>query len=169
MEEEKRAARKKVERESAREERARQAEERSREAGQKARQQQEQAAKERLQREKEREAEKRSEEAAKRIRVEQERMARERLKTILIEEKQKVMRQNWTNMRQAAESRGTEQSQPMPSRSPECAHPHFGWPRKNGRLSCVFCGETRIKWSFYCPECNVAACPGCKTEYCKYS
>jgi hypothetical protein len=52
----------------------------------------------------ERDAEKKSEEAAKRIRAEQERIAREQLKTILIKEKQEAMRQNWANMRQAAES-----------------------------------------------------------------
>ncbi|KAH8761525.1 hypothetical protein F5883DRAFT_124849 [Diaporthe sp. PMI_573] len=168
MEEERRAAREKAERERAREERVRQAEERSREAGRKARQQQEQAAKERLQREKERDAEKRSEEAARRMRVEQEQVARERLKTILIEEKQEAVRQNWANVRQAAESRVTERSKTTPSRSPECIHPKLGWPRKKGKSSCVFCGETRINWSFYCPDCNVTACPGCKTKYCKY-
>jgi len=168
MEEEKRAGRERAERERIREERVRQAEERSREAARRAREEQEQAAKERLRREKEREAEKRSEEAVKRIRLEQERVARERLKTILIEEKQDVVRHNWAKMREAAELRGAEPAQAAPSQSPGCAHPRLGWLRKNGSASCVFCGETRRKWSFRCPECNVSACPACKNRHCIY-
>jgi hypothetical protein len=165
MEEDKRAAREKAERERIREKRARQAEERSQEAARRARKQQEQAAKERLRKGKEREAEERSEAAARKIRIEQERVAQERLKMILIEEQQDAICRNWTKMREAAERR---EGEPAPLGSSGCAHPRFGWLKKNGRASCVFCKETRRKWSFHCPECNVSAFPGCKHKYCIY-
>lgn len=168
MEEEKRAAREKAEHERIKEERARQAKERSKEAARRAREQQDQAAKERLRREKEREAERRSEEAASRIRIEQERAAQERLKSILIEEQQDAIRRKWTKMREAADHREGEPAQPAPSESSRCAHPRFGWPRKKGRVNCVFCRESCPKWSFHCPEYNVSACSGCKHKYCVY-
>ena len=168
VEEEKRAARERAERERMREERARQAEERSQEAARRAREEQEQAAKERLHREKEREAEERSEETARRTRIELERVAQERLKTILIEEKQDAVRRNWAKMREAAECREAEPAHTAPPRSPGCAHPQLGWPRKKGRASCVFCRESCSKWSFRCPECNVSACLSCKDKYCMY-
>ncbi|KAJ2902660.1 DnaJ-domain-containing protein [Zalerion maritima] len=166
MEEEKRVAKEKAERERIREERIRQAEERSREAARRARVRQEQAARERLHKEKEKEAEKRSEEAARKIRIEQEQAAQERLKNILIQQKQYTSRRNWAKLREAAEHRDVKPEQPAPSRSHGCAHPQFGWPKKkNGRASCVFCGETRTKWSFCCPECDVSACPACNNKY----
>jgi hypothetical protein len=165
MEEDRRAARAKAESKRMREEKVKQAEERSQKAAQRAREQQEQAAKERLRREREREAEERSEAAARRGRAEQEKLAQERLKAILIEEQQDKIRRDWQNMREAAERRKDE---PAPSRSPECDHPRFGWPRKNGRASCVFCNVTCQKRSFYCPECNVSACPACTHKYCVY-
>lgn len=156
MEEEKRAAREKAERERMREERARQAEERSKEAARRAREQQEQVAKERLRREREREAEKRSEEAARKVRIEQERAAQERLKSILIEEQQDAIRRNWTKIREAAEHR---EGEPAPSSlSSTCAHPRFGWPRKKGRVNCVFCTESCPKWSFRLSCCNSQKC-----------
>ncbi|KAI0378646.1 DnaJ-domain-containing protein [Hypomontagnella monticulosa] len=172
MEEEIRIAREKAERERMRKEKARQAEERSREAANRARERQEQAARERLRQEKQREADRRSEAAAEKIRIEQEQLAQERLKSILIEEKQIAARHNWAKMRQAADHRATSKRQeansprPTPSRSLECTHPRYGWPRKNGQANCLFCGITRKKWSFCCPDCRASACPDCKATYC---
>ncbi|KAI0105632.1 DnaJ-domain-containing protein [Hypoxylon sp. NC0597] len=171
-EEQKRAAREKAEQERIRKEKERRAEERSQEAARKAREQQEQAARERLRRERMKEAGKRSEEVARKVRIEQERAAQERLKAILIEEKQDAARRNWAKMRQEADRRGeagksqAEARRFMPATSPRCNHPRFGWFKKRGTASCVFCGEKRLKWSFYCPECSVSACPGCKANYC---
>lgn len=168
IKEEKRIAREKAERERIREERVRQAEERSQEAARRAREQQERAAKERLRREKEKEAERRSEEAARRVRVEQERAAQERLKFILIEERQDAIHRNWTKMREAAENQEGQSTQPVSSKSLRCAHPQFGWPRKKGKVNCVFCSVSCPKWSFRCPECNVSACQSCKYKFCVY-
>ncbi|KAK0706930.1 hypothetical protein B0T26DRAFT_728621 [Lasiosphaeria miniovina] len=161
------AAREKAERERRREERERLAEERTRQAARRAREEQEQAAKERIRKQKEKEAAIRSEEAATRIRIEQERAAQERLKSILIEERQEDARRTWADMREAAERRRQADSgaQPLaPPGSPydsACAHPCFGWPKKKGRATCVFCGEIRRKWLHRCPDCKALACPSC--------
>ncbi|KAL7627865.1 hypothetical protein AAE478_002060 [Parahypoxylon ruwenzoriense] len=136
MEEERRAAREKAERERTRKEKEKLAEERSHEAARRAREEQERAAKERLRRDKIREAERRSEEAARKVRIEQEQAAQERLKSILIQEKQNALRRNWAQMREAADHRAAHPVRPAPSRSPRCTHPHFGWPKKNGRERC---------------------------------
>ncbi|OTA94727.1 hypothetical protein M434DRAFT_29707 [Hypoxylon sp. CO27-5] len=171
-EEQRRAAREKAEQERIRREKEKQAEERSKEAARRAREQQERAARERLLRERMREAEKRSEEVARKVRIEQERAAQERLRAILIQEKQDAARHNWAKMRQEADQRREasrkqpETRQFMPSTRPRCYHPRFGWVRRSGTASCVFCGEKRLKWSFHCPECSVSACPGCKVNYC---
>ncbi|KAI1098359.1 DnaJ-domain-containing protein [Jackrogersella minutella] len=174
VEEEKRVAREKAENERIINEKVRQAEERSREAARRAREQQEQMAKERLRLEKVREAERRSEEAARKIRIEQEIAAQDRLNAILIEEKQELARRTWAQMREEADLRQTtgfrhkDSTQPMRAWSSKCAHPHFGWFKKNGPADCVFCRGTRSQWSFRCPECNAAACPICKTSYCVF-
>ncbi|KAF2189977.1 DnaJ-domain-containing protein [Zopfia rhizophila CBS 207.26] len=194
MEEEQRSARKKAEREkkAAEEKEARKraeeerltrdkeererlkrlketlAEERSQEAARRAREQQEHAARERLRKQKEREAERKSEEAVRKARLELERAAQERLKTILIEEKQDAVRESWARMREAAERRQAKPVQSETQRPAGCDHPRLGWPRKKIRANCVFCGETRGKFSFHCPQCNVAACPACKNGYCIY-
>ncbi|KAI1204463.1 DnaJ-domain-containing protein [Annulohypoxylon truncatum] len=175
MEQERRAAEEKAENERIRREKERQAEERSREAAQRARERQEEAARERIRREKVREAERRSEEAAKKIRIEQELAAQERLRAILIEEKQQTARRSWAQMReeadrrQAANRRRTKPAQPAYTRLNECFHhPDLGWVMKNGPANCVFCGVTRVKWSFRCPECSAPACPTCKARYCLF-
>lgn len=165
-EEEIQATRAKAERERKREERERLAEERTREAARRAREEQEQAARERIRKQKEKEAAIRSEEAATRTRIEQERAAQERLKSILIEERQEDARRTWANMREAAERRRQADpgAQPAPPGFPHdsaCAHPRFGWPKKKGRATCMFCGEIRRKWLHRCPDCEALACPSC--------
>ncbi|KAF1807880.1 hypothetical protein P152DRAFT_453335 [Eremomyces bilateralis CBS 781.70] len=165
---EERASRRRAEEERLardRELRERMAEYRSREVARKAREEQEHAAIERLHKQKEMEAERKSEESAKRARQEREMAAKERLKSILIEEKQDAIRQNWASIREAAERRQAKPGQPAtqhPTR--DCIHPQLGWPKKKGEASCIFCGETPTKFTFHCPECNAAACALCKSH-----
>lgn len=166
--EEERLAREKEERERIRQLKEALAEKGSQEAARRAREQQEHAARERLRREKEREAERKSKEAARRARLEHEVAAEERLKAILIEEKHSAIRENWARMREAAELRQARPAQPESQGLIECDHPYLGWPRKKGKVNCVFCGTCCRKFSFNCPQCNVSACQACKIRYCMY-
>ncbi|KAI1773226.1 DnaJ-domain-containing protein [Hypoxylon cercidicola] len=170
MKEEEQAAKEKAERERLRQEKIRQAEIRSQEAALRAREQQEQAARERIRKQKAEEAERRSQEAARKARMEQEQAAQDRLKNILIEERQDAVRRNWAKMREATEHPAAESAKPKPSQTLACPHPQFGWQKKNSTMAriCTFCGESRRRWSYHCPMCNVPACPKCKAKYCVF-
>ncbi|KAF2786685.1 DnaJ-domain-containing protein [Melanomma pulvis-pyrius CBS 109.77] len=162
-------AREKKERERTRALKEALAEQRSQEVAQRAREQQKHAARERLRKQKEMEAERKSKEAAIRARLEQEMAAKERLKTILIEEKHKTIRQNWAQMREAAECQQSKLEHPETQGPLVCDHPRLGWPRRKGIAICVFCGEICRKFSFHCPRCDLAACQACKVAYCVLS
>ncbi|OIW33577.1 DnaJ-domain-containing protein [Coniochaeta ligniaria NRRL 30616] len=191
-EEARRAKIEKAELERKRLEKQRLAEARSQEAARRARERQEEAAKRRLREQaikelaeaelarerkqylRAKEAARRSEQAILKARLEQEREAQERLKILQVMEKQDEVRLRWARMREEAQLKeiGSDKHQPDATRQsdapalPTCDHPQFGWPRKNGRATCSFCGVSRSKWSFRCPDCQAAACPACKTKYC---
>lgn len=183
-----------VTRQKLRAQREREAEERSREAGRKAQEQHERDAKERLrkyherkaeqereamerqQKDKERRAEERSKEAGKKMREQQEKEAKERLSQILAEERLGNIRRDWTNLREQAELRNLN-SVGSPDLTFDqfestclmvCIHPQIGWPRKNGSAHCDFCKKKCAKYSFRCPNCNIAACIPCKQQRCLY-
>lgn len=175
--EEERQAALKAEQERLRAHKEREAEARFQEAGRRAREEQERQAKEESRREKEQQAEERSKQVAARAREQQEAAATERLAQLLIEERQGTVRKNWTKMREQAEpphldpadsEKSTPDDAPIPSSGP-CIHPGLGWRRKNGQAICHFCTKRVAKYSFHCPDCDVAACASCKEQQCQWT